>query len=455
MYDLIVVGAGLHALTLLCALYEERPMDPNLIDAAGGVTRSKQSERTMRAELKRRRRGERDERKEKVLVVDRWGRWLENWKRQFEVLGIDALRSNASLHPDGFDPEMLFEYARMQGYSMGQAFEEITHVPRGKQFVGPFQVPKTAFFNAFCESLVDSFGLRDIVQQGEVTCLEGVTSGGQSEKGVRLWMKDGTFVMGRRVVVSIGHSNRSNVPDWVDHDLCCGPEQTLVHVWDLVHQDLSHLNLKSERVAVVGGGLTAVQLMQLAMRCGCLHVYLISRRPLTVRPFDSDLTWSGRLRHAKLQKFWNETDMEKRMDLIREARRGGTVTSSAHRSLTEMIADEKCTLLEGIEIWDAEWRGSSFHVELSNHESLEVERIWLATGSAIDVTQEPLFAKILQDYPVRVCHGYPVLDADLRWHPDLDVYFMGAYASLALGPDGVNLAGARRGAFRIRKQLRD
>ena len=66
-----------------------------------------------------------------MLVIDQRGKWLENWKRQFDVLNIGALRSNAALHPDPFAPEMLFEFARVQGYPYDQAFEEMTHVPRG------------------------------------------------------------------------------------------------------------------------------------------------------------------------------------------------------------------------------------------------------------------------------------------------------------------------------------
>ena len=78
-----------------------------------------------------------------------------------------------------------------------------------------------------------------------------------------------------------------------------------------------------------------------------------------------------------------------------------------------MIETGKCIAMEGVEIWDVEWVSPSFQLELSTQESLELERVWLATGSLIDATQEPLFSNMLQGYPVKVCHGLPVLDFNL------------------------------------------
>jgi hypothetical protein len=37
----------------------------------------------------------------------------------------------------------------------------------------------------------------------------------------------------------------------------------------------------------------------------------------------------------------------------------------------------------------------------------------------------------------------------LRWCDDWEVYVLGAYAALQLGPDAINLAGARVGSLRV------
>lgn len=53
--------------------------------------------------------------------------------------------------------------------------------------------------------------------------------------------------------------------------------------------------LRKKRVLVLGGGLTAVQVAQLALKQHC-KVTLLSRRPLTTRHFDVNETWFDRRR---------------------------------------------------------------------------------------------------------------------------------------------------------------
>ena len=265
MYDLIVVGAGLHALTLLCALLEEDHMDLDLVDATKGAVRSRRNERTMRKKLLERRKLSQQQiwKGKKILVIDKFGKWLQNWKKQFEVLNIESLRSNAGLHPDPYDPEMLFEFARMKGWSTEDAFDEISEVKRGKHFVGPFLVPKTAIFNSFCEFLIDSYKLRDAVMTAEVTSIQpspppqtgNITENSQC---FRLGLHDGRCIECRRVVVAIGHSNLPNYPDWVDREVC--PPSVVLHAWELAHLDLSNQSIQQSTIAVIGGGLTSIQL---------------------------------------------------------------------------------------------------------------------------------------------------------------------------------------------------
>lgn len=89
-------------------------MDSTLVDAQGGVSRSRMSERSMRKRLVDR--GKKPLKAppglEKLCVIDRFGSWMENWKRQFEFLGITHLRSTGGVHPDPVDPEIMFEFAR-------------------------------------------------------------------------------------------------------------------------------------------------------------------------------------------------------------------------------------------------------------------------------------------------------------------------------------------------------
>lgn len=451
-YDVVVIGAGLHALTFLCAFLEEDPMAVHLIDAKRGIVRSKLSERQMRDKHRKRKAKSKSAiwKNLRIAVVDKFGCWLKNWTRQFDVLGIETLRSNAGLHPDPIDPEMLFEFARMEGFTTEEAFSEMTDTKRGKEFVGPFQRPKSHFFNSFCQFLIDSYKLRDAVIPHEVI---SVLSPKNHQSCFQLELSDGSWITSRVVVAAMGHCNLRNYPPWVDLSQC--PPNTMFHAWDLVHEEIQESSLTAKRVLVVGGGLTALQLVNLAIQSGCEWTHLVSRRPLNVRQFDSDLSWSGHLRFQKLSEFWNEPNLSRRLDLIKAARNGGSITSAAFEELQFHQSTDQCRVHEEVEIWDAEWsaKDQAFIVELSNGDQLEVDQIWLATGSLIDIKQETLFDSIRAEYALEAFQGYPVLDQNLRWHPELDLFFIGAYASLALGPDGVNLAGARRGAFRIKEAL--
>lgn len=67
----------------------------------------------------------------------------------------------------------------------------------------------------------------------------------------------------------------------------------------------------------------------------------------------------------------------------------------------------------------------------------------------MDVTTDPLLRTIHKNIPARLHNGFPILTHDLRWHPDLPLHVMGGYAMLEVGPNALNLAGAKVAAERI------
>jgi hypothetical protein len=94
----------------------------------------------------------------------------------------------------------------------------------------------------------------------------------------------------------------------------------------------------------------------------------------------------------------------------------------------------------------------------------------------LDAEKEPLLSQLLSIRPIPLVHGLPVLHTStdalphwlgdqvvsqpanlflawsasgLRWCEDWEVYVLGAYAALQLGPDAINLAGARAGGLRL------
>ena len=85
---------------------------------------------------------------------------------------------------------------------------------------------------------------------------------------------------------------------------------------------------------------------------------------------------------------------------------------------------------------------------------IDADWVCLCTGSALDIDMDPLLKNVRQHLPSDSVNGLPLLDSSMRWHPDWDMFVLGAYASLQLGPDALNLAGARRGAARVVPHLR-
>jgi hypothetical protein len=44
-----------------------------------------------------------------------------------------------------------------------------------------------------------------------------------------------------------------------------------------------------------------------------------------------------------------------------------------------------------------------------------IHRIWLATGTPLDIRTHPLLVDVLQRHPIDTVNGLPVLDEHLRW----------------------------------------
>ena len=142
--DLVVIGAGPHALSLLCRLVDD---DPDLLTEAQRVhmmqkagTRAR-SHAEVRRHLKQRFDGA--AKLPGVVVVDTHGQWLAQWNRDFATLRIDHTRSHADLHPCPHDFQSLRIWAKVQ-----RRESELWHMQyidrercRAAGYSGPFVLP--------------------------------------------------------------------------------------------------------------------------------------------------------------------------------------------------------------------------------------------------------------------------------------------------------------------------
>ena len=115
MLDLLVIGAGPHALSLLARLVDDEP--DLLTESQRTFTMSKarhaKPKEVVREHLKRR--FDAVQKLQKTLVVDSHGNWMAQWAADFKALGIEYLRSHQHMHPDPFDFQALQVWAEGQG----------------------------------------------------------------------------------------------------------------------------------------------------------------------------------------------------------------------------------------------------------------------------------------------------------------------------------------------------
>ena len=107
MLELVVVGAGPHALSLLSRMLEDEPdMSGDFFIGLGSRPKSIVETKARcfpTAATAARQRANAARVMQHVAVIDPAGRWLARWDAQFEGLHIPHLRSPYDLHPAAWD----------------------------------------------------------------------------------------------------------------------------------------------------------------------------------------------------------------------------------------------------------------------------------------------------------------------------------------------------------------
>lgn len=356
-------------------------------------------------------------------VFDPSGTWLAQWHRQFAAQEIPHLRSPAVHHPD-CNPHTLLSFAER----------------RLDELFAPYNRPGTRLFQEFCETVIDTWHLRGLVTPTQVVRLT------PQKRGFRLALADGKSAIARRVVIATGAAT-PKMPDWAKQVAHDSPER-------LCHAQSVHLpalsTLAGETVLIVGGGLTSAHLAIGALKRGA-KVLLLGRRSFQEKIFDAEPGWLG---PKYLKGFDAQSDWHTRWQMIQQARDGGSFTPEAFARLRKLSREGNLSLYENCEVTSAVWKGDSWQVAC-NHPALHdcfvhqrINRIWLATGTELDITAHPILGDVLAQHPVQVVKGLPVLDEHLRW-PGCDLFLMGPWAALQVGPVARNLFGAKLASDRI------
>ena len=329
---LAIVGAGPHALSLLCRLIEDEPdlLDEGTRAKMAAKAGSKARPHTRVRKLLAGKRGGAAERLRGVRVIDMHGRWLAQWESDFAALEIAHCRSHADLHPCPCDFQSLRVWAEMHKRSA-----EMWHMQyidreacRRQGYAGPYVLPGSTLFIDFCRAMVDRYRLGSVVRQGTVESIVAVEADGTtttaaaaepagesdasavpaaSGRVFSLTLADGSTLRARRVVCAMGPGPafagmRAHLPWWCDELRASVADAgrrahvlsaRLSHSSQLTHMlgasgSLKH-GLGGRSVLIVGGGQTAGHLSLLGLNHGCAKVSLVARRRIVRKPFDVGL----------------------------------------------------------------------------------------------------------------------------------------------------------------------
>jgi hypothetical protein len=299
-----------------------------------------------------------------MLVLDAdGGDWMARWKRLFKNFGITHLRSPMFFHIDPADRDGLLGYTYEQDRERdllalpGCAGKEVSKHRKKKKMgkngrgkvsqSGPdvderdrkdYFTPATDLFERHCESVVERYRLgSDMLRQEAVTGIEYDFMGAfpdlisddgsfddveEDERKVFRVVTDKGVRYAWVVILAIGPGNAPTIPQVIGLPKSPFSHEGCSHAMQLNRFPPSHVAAKIKlriptNIVIVGGGLTSVQLADLAIKRGVSRVWLLMRGGVKVKYFDIDLDWVGKFRNLNQAAFWSaDTDDGKSTCLI-------------------------------------------------------------------------------------------------------------------------------------------
>lgn len=432
-----------------------------------------------------------------MLVLDADGAdWMSKWNRLFKTFGINYLRSPMFFQIDPADRDALLGYAYEKGREKelqalpGCAGKEISKHRKKKKMNGrgrfpgsgpdvderdrkDYFTPSTNLFTSHCEEVIRRYGLGpEMLRQERVMDIryeeassfdgaehDSVISDEASDEDKKLFCvkTDKSSHYAHIVILAVGPGNAPAIP-CIPGLPTHSPHEGYTHAMQIKHFPPPHVTAKikarrSTHMLIVGGGLTSIQLADLALARGISKVHLLMRGPVKVKYFDVDLDWVGKFRNFNQAAFWSaDTDAE-RWEMMAAARNGGSMTPRYRKVLDKRIAEGKLELHTHTTLSSVSWDKDNCvwtDVRLSTAAPVpHLDYIVFATGIQSDVTTLPFLQSLRTDHPVPTVGGLPCLTDDLMWDDDVPLFVTGRLAGLRLGPGAPNLVGARIGAERI------
>jgi hypothetical protein len=184
------------------------------------------------------------------------------------------------------------------------------------------------------------------------------------------------------------------------------------------------------------------------------------RGPCRVKHFDVDLQWMGKYKNAEQARFWSADSDDERLEMLKAARGGGSITPLFNKRMKGHIASGRLVLCTETSLVDAQFKEVDGRATWSVKTEPAVEMpsfdyIYFATGIQTDFSALTYLQTMLQKYPIHGHGGFPCLNDDLMWKDGVPLFMAGRLAALRLGPAAPNIGGAKLGAERIAWAIED
>lgn len=358
-----------------------------------------------------------------IRIIDPHDHLLHVWRRHTRNCGMAYLRSpvthNIDLH--------ILSIHRFAKTEAGKPLAD---------FIPPYYRPSLELFQTHCDSVIRERKLDALHRRATATALKSIPDGIATETDT------GRFES-RRVILAPGMSDVTYLPPWAEE--LRRQDAPVAHVFDL---DFKRRHLAAANsIAVVGGGITAVQLAIALHRETDARVSLIARHGIRKNNLDFDPCWIG----PKCLKTFLRTEYPKRRIIVDEARNRGTVPEETAAALDRNLDGDRLTWIRG-SIRSARFDGGGILLETSAglHRA---EQVVLATGFDSRRPGGALTDQIIDAFGLPTAgRGFPVLDRFFRWHSR--IFVSGGLAELQGGPCSRNIVGARNTGRAILAYLR-
>jgi hypothetical protein len=359
-----------------------------------------------------------------IRILDPHEELLHEWWRCTRNCGMHYLRS-PSVHHIDINPFSLDKFALL---------------PENRQesnFIAPKDRPSVKLFRKHCRMVIDTHRLESLHIQGKALELVNHIN------HVSVATAEET-IDAKMILLALGMNNQPLWPRWAN--LLKEQGAPIQHVFD------SDFCLKATHnqgpIAVVGSGISGVQLALHLAEKGVDDILLVSRGAIQVSDFDFDPGWLG---PKYLDRFSRQSSDERRRRII-AARKKGSIPQDTKLQIDSATAREQITCIVD-DITDATFQSGSLLLS-GRHGGYACRRAILATGFREKPPGNGLITQAIKAFNLKTAPcGFPEIGSSLRWHER--IFVSGPLSELQIGPSARNIAGARHSGRRITAALNE